>query len=118
MICYTERLRFDDEGWLKECKKHTWLAPFYERIHLVFLILQDLKLTRRQPQQPQPAKLLSHSADATPSCLLSLCHSHPPPIFSRLQFFPEISPLHSQVLFSTRKLMTPEFLADIKVDSI
>ena len=29
--------RFDDEGWLKECKKHAWLAPFHERIHLAFL---------------------------------------------------------------------------------
>ena len=37
--------RYDDEGWVKECKKHAWLAPFHERIHLAFLFQQDLKLT-------------------------------------------------------------------------
>ena len=36
---------FDDEGWLKECKKHM-VDSFQERIYLVFLFQQEKKLTR------------------------------------------------------------------------
>ena len=36
---------FDDEGWLKECKKHM-VDTFQERIYLAFLFQQETKLTR------------------------------------------------------------------------
>ena len=36
---------FDDEGWLKECKKHM-VDNFQERIYLAFLFQQEKKLTR------------------------------------------------------------------------
>ena len=36
---------FDDEGWLKECKKHM-VDTIQERIYLAFLFQQEKKLTR------------------------------------------------------------------------
>ena len=36
---------FNDEGWLKECKKHM-VDTFHERIYLAFLFQQEKKLTR------------------------------------------------------------------------
>ena len=36
---------FNDEGWLKECKKHM-VGTFHERIYLAFFFQQEKKLTR------------------------------------------------------------------------
>ena len=50
------------------------------------------------PSSPIPPHSLSHSANATPNNLLSLCHSHPAPIYSPPRTTTPTTPLFLDIL--------------------
>ena len=56
---------FDDEGWMKECKKHV-VDTFLERIYFAFLFQQEKKLT----------KYVSNVHFICPMALVELYDSH------------------------------------------
>ena len=77
---------FDDEGWLKECKKHM-VDAFQERIYLAFLFQQEKKLTRYAPNIhficPMALVELHDSHNWHVSCRtqVSFVTTTPPPFF-------------------------------------